>query len=428
MTAIPGSPRRSEAFPWGTNRARGLAVLAALALFASACGGDDDDDDAADEPGGAASTRTGPVQVLAASSGDVETQALQQAMDAFEQSAPGRTVDLEIATDLTTQLTTALAGGNPPDIFYMQIEHFQEFVQNGVLEPYAEQVEVDVYPALQEAFTADGTYYCVPKDFSTLALEVNTTMLQEAGLQPPTTWQELEAAAQALTTGDRVGLAIGPELARVLVFMLQAGGYVLSDDLSAPTANSPQNIEALTFLQRMIDNGSAKTHGQIGAGWPGEAFGTERAAMTIEGNWILGPLRNDWPDVQYEAVELPAGPSGPGTLAFTVCWGIPVASDNKELAIELVRFLMSDDIQLQLTSGFGPMPATPALRDRWLEAYPEAQAFIAGAEYARTPVWPADFQPVIDETNSIVDRLFNGQSEPQEVVETFDTNAADVLD
>ncbi len=36
--------------------------------------------------------------------------------------------------------------------------------------------------------------------------------------------------------------------------------------------------------------------------------------MTIEGNWIKGAVKNDYPDLKYKTVELPAGPKGKGTL------------------------------------------------------------------------------------------------------------------
>ena len=50
-------------------------------------------------------------------------------------------------------------------------------------------------------------------------------------------------------------------------------------------------------------------------GWGGEAFGKQLAAMTIEGNWIAGGMK-DYPDVKYKVVELPAGPAGKGTLCL----------------------------------------------------------------------------------------------------------------
>ena len=48
--------------------------------------------------------------------------------------------------------------------------------------------------------------------------------------------------------------------------------------------------------------------------------------MTIEGNWIKGAMKNDYPDVKYTVAELPAGPTGKGTLPFTNCWGIAAKS------------------------------------------------------------------------------------------------------
>ncbi|MER5225617.1 hypothetical protein [Streptomyces flaveus] len=37
-------------------------------------------------------------------------------------------------------------------------------------------------PALRQAFTYDGKFCCAPKDFSTLALRINTTAWSKAGL------------------------------------------------------------------------------------------------------------------------------------------------------------------------------------------------------------------------------------------------------
>ena len=68
--------------------------------------------------------------------------------------------------------------------------------------------------------------------------------------------------------------------------------------------------------------GSFAFSSDIGAGWAGEAFGKQMAAMVIEGNWITGAMTNDFPDVAYTVAELPAGPAGKGTLQFTNCWGI----------------------------------------------------------------------------------------------------------
>jgi multiple sugar transport system substrate-binding protein len=54
--------------------------------------------------------------------------------------------------------------------------------------------------------------------------------------------------------------------------------------------------------------------------------------MTIEGNWIRGAMKNDYPDVAYTVAELPEGPAGKGTLLFTQCWGIAAESPDQAAA------------------------------------------------------------------------------------------------
>ncbi len=91
-----------------------------------------------------------------------------------------------------------------------------------------------------ENFTVDDTFYCAPKDFSTLALVINTELWAAAGLTDddiPTTWDELTTVAETLTTDGVVGLAFGAEYQRVGAFMAQAGGGLVVD--GEPVAEQP---------------------------------------------------------------------------------------------------------------------------------------------------------------------------------------------
>ena len=44
---------------------------------------------------------------------------------------------------------------------------------------------------------------------------------------------------------------------------------------------------------------------RVDSGWGGEAFGKGKAAMTIEGNWIEGALKSDYPNVKYAVYSCP---------------------------------------------------------------------------------------------------------------------------
>ena len=133
---------------------------------------------------------------------------------------------------MNQQLAQGFASGKPADVFYLDASRFADYAKNGSLFAYADQVadNGDFYESLRQTFTYDGKQYCVPKDFSTLALEINTDSWKKAGLTDadvPTTWDQLEAVAKKLTTKNQVGLGLGTGIDRVGAFVVQNGGWWL---------------------------------------------------------------------------------------------------------------------------------------------------------------------------------------------------------
>lgn len=374
-----------------TARATALtALLTGSALLLAACGGSDFSDDGAGGDATAEPTSSGapgaPLTVLIGSSGDAETDAVTAAVAAWAKDS-GTEASVTVATDLNQELAQGFAAGSPPDVFYASTDQLAGWVANGSLWPYGDQLPNadDFFPSLVANFTVDDQFYCAPKDFSTLALVINTDAWAAAGLTDadiPTDWDSLAAVAATLTTADQVGLSFGPEYQRVGTFMKQAGGGLISEDGTEAIADSPANLEALTFVQKMLTDGVAAFPSQIDSGWGGEAFGTGRAAMTIEGNWIVGAMTNNYPDVPYTVVPLPAGPAGQGTLQFTNCWGIAADSQNQQGALDLVEFLTTPEQQLAFAEAFGVMPSVESASEDFRTSFPEQAAFVDGAEFA----------------------------------------------
>jgi multiple sugar transport system substrate-binding protein len=141
--------------------------------------------------------------------------------------------------------------------------------------------------------------------------------------------------------------------------------------------------------------------------------------MVIEGPWIRGALENDYPDVEFQVAELPAGPAGEGTFTFSNCWGIPEGQDTAETAQELVAFLTSDEQQLQFSEAFGVIPSTESAAATYAETYPENEAFVAGADYAVTPVNFAGAADVVSEFNNAITTLQTG--DPQAILDQVQT-------
>ncbi|MEY9210832.1 extracellular solute-binding protein [Thermobifida halotolerans] len=382
------------------------AALTAGALLLTACGSGFDDGSGG---GGELTSEDTALTVLIGSSGDSETQAVRDAVAAWSEES-GTEAEVIAANDLTQQLSQGFASGEPADVFYLSSDHLAGYADNGSLLAYGDMLEDPdaFYPTLVQNFTYKDEFYCAPKDFSTLALVINNRLWEEAGLTDndvPATWDELADVANRLTTDGRVGLTFSAEYQRIGVFMAQAGGGLVNEGGTEAIADSEENVEALEFVQQMINDGSLAFAPELGAGWGGEAFGKELAAMTIEGNWIVGAMTADHPEVDYRVVELPAGPAGQGTLQFTNCWGIAADSPNQQGALDLVEYLTSADAQLGFSEAFGAMPSIEAAAADWNTANPELAAFLAGADYASGVPTVDGAAEVISDFNAQVEQL-----------------------
>lgn len=410
-----------------TSLARSLAVGAAITLVAAACGGSNFADDGGDDPAAAptgnddAPAEGVPLTLMGWSSSPAEDDALNAIIDGYnDQSA--NTARFNPVPEYDTALQAALAGGSPPDVIYVDSARLPDLVEAGALAPAEGQIddEGDFYESLRDTFSYDGTLWCPPKDLSTLALVYNVDIFDDAGLEPPTDWDQLAAAAEALTDDDRVGLALSAEYPRWGAFMFQAGGGVTDDDVTSMTIDSDANQEAFGYLEDLYAAGHATTATELDAGWPGEAFGQERAAMTIEGNWIVGAMDNDFPDVNWAVAELPVGPAGPGTFVFTVCYGVPAASQNQDAAWDLINHLVSPDALIEFTGQFPVMPGRESLAGAWTDAHPDLAAFLAGAEYARPFQFVPGFTAVVDVLNDGIQGIAAGNRQVDEVIGQVD--------
>ncbi|WP_439592104.1 sugar ABC transporter substrate-binding protein [Microbacterium sp.] len=406
------------------------ALTITTALVLTGCGSGFSGGDEGGAADGELTSSDDALEILIGSSGDAETDAVNAAVAAWSEDS-GIDVKVTAASDLSQELAQGFAAGSPPDLFYLAPEALAGYASNGSLVAYGDMLENkdDFYPSLVQNFTYDGDFYCAPKDFSTLQLIINKGLWDAAGLTDadiPTTWDDLATVATTLTKDGVTGLAFGAEYQRLGAFMAQAGGALVSDDGTEATANSPENVEALTYVKDNMDAGSfAYATIDLGAGWGGEAFGKQQAAMVIEGNWITGAMANDFPDVDYVVAELPAGPAGQGTLQFTNCWGMAADSPNQQAALDLVEYLTSTDQLLAFSKAFGPMPPVASAADAWTSENPDLAAFLAGADYAKSVPTNDGIAAVISDFNASLESLKT--SDPQEILDTVQSNTEAVV-
>lgn len=404
----------------GSMRFRMLAAAFMTLFVVSACGpggdgpGADGEGIEVDED-----AVTGTVRFSGFRSSDAEEELLEQVLDAFRETYPNIEVEYEpIPEGYVEQMTAQFGAGEPPDLFYMQAEFANAWIEDDLIEPldpyFEGNPEFDTEPffdPLLEAFQFEGVTYGLPKDASPLALFTNPDLLGEAGVEPPTNWDELRSAAEALTSEGVAGVCIGPELPRIGALIYQAGGAIYNDDETELTIAEPAAVEGIELYLELHEAGVLRTPAEIGASWCGEAFGTGQAAMTMEGNWLIPALENDFPDTSFAIAELPQG-AEQGNLAFTVSYSIGADSENKEAAWVLLQYLTGPEGMAEWTSlGL----ALPSRED--VEPAAGREALVAGLEYATAYAFERTFPDVQGAFNNELTRVLSEGGTGQEIAD-----------
>ena len=361
-----------------------------------------------------------------------EGAALDKVLAEFKTAYPNITVDYQpVAGDYPAAMTAKFSAGEPPDLFYVDSSVAPEWIDEGVLEdlePLAAERGFDTsafYPGYLDAFRGkDGGVFGFPKDGNTLALAYNSDVLTAAGVQPPTNWDELKAAATTLTSGDQKAFCLNHSLDRALAFIYQNGGSLLSEDKTQNTFDSPETRDALTTYLGWFAGGQAARAADLGDDWCGKSLGEKKVAMIFEGGWLDPYMTNTYPDTTYAWSPMPSG-ADEATLGFTVSYSIGVDSANKDPAWVLLTYLTGPDGMKTWTEGGVANPSRqdvpPAAgKEILVEGATIAKpwSFIPGfsgindafnnAMTAQIEAKSTDPTPVIEATSAAIDKALGG--------------------
>ncbi|MEJ7840000.1 MAG: sugar ABC transporter substrate-binding protein [Thermomicrobiales bacterium] len=356
-------------------------------------------------------------EIRLAGAGDAIGQEIIQAqLDGFHAMYPNIRVSFEnIAAEYLVQIQTAIAAGNAADVFFVQNEFAQDFMSRDVLLPIDAYMAEDgitadmYYSPLISAYNWQDQLYGLPKDWSPIGAVYDPAAFESAGVTMPTTWDELRTTLQTLkdSTGT-TALALDPSFDRFVIFMYQAGGSIINEDVTAITLDTPEVTQALEYFYGLYADGLSSTSVDIGAGWPGDAFIQGLTSMVFEGNWMFPGLNDQAPDKAFAVAELPSGPAGPGTPAFTQAYSIFSGSQNPDAAWVLTNYLTSvDGVRAMLPYGLA-LPALPALEPEFLELFPERAPYLAAGEYATTVLYGPGGQTFTTDANAVLQSLFAG--------------------
>jgi multiple sugar transport system substrate-binding protein len=367
------------------------ALVAATALGLTACGGGGS--------GGGGGEVTS-LRVLDYYNNEPDKSVYERKLAECGQQA-GVTIEREVVpgAQLIAKVLQQASSRTLPDVLMLDNPDLQQIAATGALAPISDfGLSADGFQqGVVDASTFEGQVYGLQPVTNSIGLFYNVDILNQAGISPPKTWDELKTAAAALTQGERYGVAFSAVADyegawQFLPFMWTNGG----DETNIA---SPETAEALQLWVDLVNSGSAsRSVLNWGQADVKDQFAAGNAAMMVNGPWQF-PALDEVQGLNYEVVPIPVPQAGDTVVAPLggETWTIPQTGDpaRQAKAAEIVACLNTDDNQIALSTERTTVPTKTALRDRFVAEVPRMAAFTEIVQTARArtgklgPEWPA---------------------------------------
>ena len=281
-------------------------------------------------------------------------------------------IDVVSWNDIYTAVNTRVANNDAPDI--LNIDVFADYQADGLLLPakdyVSEQTYAKFYPSFLEQSLVDGTVWAIPDLASARALYYNVDILKEAGVEVPTTWDELTTACQKIL--DHYDGKVYPwgvdmttdEGQACFAYYIWNNGGDFTDENGSWTLNSAENVEAIEYVINMVKSGYTNTDPATETRYDNQdMFGAGKVAMMIGPNSIPAYLEAGNYDINYAVAPIPTN-SGTSVSAGVMDRFMCFDNDYSEAEMTAIRtffdFFYEDSRYSDWVLMEGFLPATVA--------------------------------------------------------------------
>ncbi|HLQ29074.1 MAG TPA: ABC transporter substrate-binding protein [Ktedonobacteraceae bacterium] len=379
----------------------------------------------------AASPESGSVTLTVSgfSSSPAEDALVQQNLNKFTQAHPNIKINWSpIPGDYPTKMRANVASGTVPDVFYLTPDMSSEYIQAGKvlnLSPYMQRDNVspnDYYASLLSPFTCkSGQAFGIPKDWNTLGVFYNKTLFQAAGLSAPSpnwTWSDMQNDAQKVTknpgtTNSVYGITLDSSTSRWAAFLFADGGTVLNKDGTQAAFDNQAGIDSLKFYASFQKNNTGTRPQNVGSTWAGDAFGKERAAMALEGGWLIPYMTQTYPNVQYGIAPVPVAPNGKrADLIYTNAWAAYGNTKHPDAAWQLIKYMTGSDVQTsQLHAGFALPTLKSLANDSYFTQNPGVKVMFDAATYGYADYYGSQDQAIHTDLDNAIEKVLLNQAD-----------------
>jgi len=434
--------------PARTRRSASLAVgVATLALLTAACGGGSGSSSEITDAEGDVSADGEKLTVWIMEGTNPDAGPYVDDLSAAFEEETGATLDVQFVpwAEAHDKFVNSIAGGTTPDVAEVGTTWTPEFADAGALTDLTDVVseadlESDLVPGLVEAGTVDEGLYGMPWYAGVRSVVYRTDVFEKAGVEPPTSWDELVEVGEQIEKSDPDLLTFpvaGDSEYGVYPFIWGNDGDIAQQDGDSwtSTIDSPEAQEGITFYTDL-----AKKHGfssPAATTWDeadlSDAFSRGDVAMMIAGSWTPGALTEANPDLEGKIGAFPIpGPDGGVSPSFLGGSHLSVfeTAENKDLAWALVKLMSTGELAQEWSQQSGFFPGTETLLNEVQEADDPVVAPFAtqmvegGASLPVTPLYgqvqgkktvAAMLQSILSGDSSVADASAQAAQEMDEI-------------
>jgi xylobiose transport system substrate-binding protein len=345
----------------------------ALALSLSACG----------DGNGGGSSDDGKIHVLVY--GDASNKVEKKIVDTFNKTSDVKAVlDTIPGADYQQKLQTIINTPQAPDVFFnWGGGSIQPFVKADLLMPLDDfikdnpDLENKFLPSVFNSAVVDGKPYGVPmRGTQPVLLFHNKKVLDEAGVQPPRTWDELIDAVKKLKAEGVTPIALGggdrwpTQMWFQYLYDRVAGPGLFQKALEGDKEawNSADSKKALSMLRELVDAGAfGKNYDSVKYtnGASPALLASGKAGFELMGSWYYAQQQEDAPDFAKDGLGYTAFPTvegGKGEAGNVAgntnnFYSVLKKTKHPEAVAEFLKLMYSDEfVKAQLA--IGNLPTT----------------------------------------------------------------------
>ena len=308
---------------------------------------------------------------------DLISLGYKETIDRFNEDYAGKYHVTPITTNLEEyypNLNAKVDAGQCPDVFIVSPgPNLDVYVNPGVAADLTDALHedgwIDEFVGGEGAFTQqtyDGKIYAVPLNIAAACVFYNKEMFEEAGVEVPTTYDELLAACQKLQDAGITPITISAGTAWCLSML---AGYLCDRegvDLDALADGSESWVndktlaagEKLVELSQYFQETAASDSNDIATA----NFYDEEAAILLQGSWVIGQMNGASDEIEEKcgvfSFPVADDDSRNGVIAKSDSLAVSSTTEHPEACIALLKYFTDDTAQAYTAEVGGKIPVT----------------------------------------------------------------------